>query len=193
MKLDVYWMVSLVWFFQFNILFRCLLPLFHHDAIYMHIYYYKTLLHNKSNCLRSLAMYTRSAGKFNGCWVEKCCDAVWLCSRMIGAVATWQFSLPFAHRAPRPPPPMYPIFRFPFSEAAAVINRVVMRCQIRIMYVASADHGQTTIKLSTARAVCHTASNFPIVVCTTPHRTESVVEGRTFSVLFHVRWQRVFH
>lgn len=66
---------------------------------------------------------------------------------------------------------MYPIFRFPFSEAAAVINRVVMRCQIRIMYVASAGHGQTTIKLSTARAVCHTASNFPIVVCTTPHHT----------------------
>lgn len=28
---------------------------------------------------------------------------------------------------------------------------------------------------------------------TTPQRTESVVEGRTFSVVFHVRWQRVFH
>lgn len=108
MKLDVYWMVdnssfSLTYyidvFFPYSIMML---------YMYMHIYYYKTLLHNKSNCLRSLAMYTRSAGKFNGCWVEKCCDAVWLCSRMIGAVATWQFSLPFAHRAPAPILPCTP-------------------------------------------------------------------------------------
>lgn len=91
-------------------------------------------------------------------------------------VATWQSS---ALRIPLLPPapcllPTAPpcIFRFQFCEAAAaaaVINRVVMRCQIRIMYVAIAlatgtNHNQT---FNRVRA-CHSQqfSN----CCAAPHR-----------------------
>lgn len=111
---------------------------------------------------------------FTGCGVEKCSDAVWLCSRMIGAV--WQLGspLPCAYPTSYCLLPTVPpcIFRFQFSEAAAaaaVINRVVMRCQIRIMYVAIAlatgtNHNQT---FNRVRA-CHSQqfSN----CCAAPHR-----------------------
>lgn len=156
--------------------------------------------------------YTRLAAMSTGCGVEKCSDAVWLCSRMIGAV--WQLGSPLPCAYPYfllPPascllptaPPC--IFRFQFSEAAvaaAVINRVVMRCQIRIMYVAIAlatgtNHNQT---FNRVRA-CHSQqfSN----CCAAPHRHATPRhamprhammasgESGTFSV-FHVRWQRVF-
>lgn len=114
-------------------------------------------------------------------------------------VATWQSAVRrTACLLPIPPPALPSIFRFPFAEAAAaVINRVVMRCQIRIMYVASVGHGHKPQSNFQPRSRLPQPAILQLL-CSTATRqrhaargTWRVEQAEPFAV-FHVRRQRIF-
>lgn len=175
-------------------------------ATYNHITPYDIYV-RVANTLTAV-QYTRLAAMSTGCGVEKCSDAVWLCSRMIGAV--WQLGSPLPCAYPYfllpPASCLLPLPAFSVSNFARLLllrlSLTGWLCDAKFglcMWPSRWPRAQTTIKLSTAFALA-TASNFPIVVqhrIATPrhampcHAMMASGESGTFSV-FHVRWQRVF-